>query len=135
MTTTSDSLQRGVFETLTADAALAAIVGTEIYDGRPPGVVPDLFVALGPEDVRDRSDKTTRGAEHRFEVSVFSSRDGFADAKAAAAAISDALNEARPGLTRGQVISMTFQRARARRLRAGQSRAIEMTFRAIVEDT
>ena len=134
MTTLSAALQRGVFETLAGDAALATIVGTEIHDGRPAGALPDLYVSLGPEEVRDRSDKTRAGAEHRFEVAVFTTRDGFADAKAAAAAVSDALDEARPVLTRGRVISLTFLRARARRLRAGQTRAIEMTFRAIVED-
>lgn len=135
MTTLSDALQRGVFETLSADAALQAIVGAEIHDGRPAGPVPDLFVTLGPEEVRDRSDKTRRGAEHRFEVMVVTTRDGFQDAKAAAAAIGDALDEARPVLTRGRVVSLHFLRARARRLRAGQTRAIEMTFRAIVEDS
>lgn len=133
--TISAALQRGIYETLSGDAALADIVGGEIHDGRPLGALPDLYVSLGPEEVRDRSDKTTRAAEHRFEVLVVTSREGFADAKAAAAAVSDALDEARPPLSRGRVISLTFQRARARRLRAGQARAIEMTFRAIVEDS
>ena len=91
--------------------------------------------SLGTEEVRDRSDKTTRGAEHRFEVAVFTTRDGFLDAKAAAAAISDVLEGAHPTLSRGRVVAMTFLRARARRLRTGNTRAIEMTFRAIVEDS
>lgn len=135
MTAVSESLQRGVFEILSQDLNLSGIVGSEIYDGRPTGELPDLFVSIGPELVLDRSDKTTRGAEHRFEVAVVTARDGFADAKAAAAAVTDALENAQPVLTRGRVISMSFQRARARRVRAGGTRVIEMTFRAIVEDT
>lgn len=134
MSILSEAVQRGVWQLLTNDAALAALVGGEIHDGRPAGAVPDLYVTLGPEDVRARGDRGVAGAEHRLRVDVVTTRDGFAAAKAAAAAITDALGGARPALARGRVIDIHFQRARASQARGGRARRIEMTFRILAED-
>ena len=73
-------------------------------------------------------------AEHLFVVSVISDAEGFQVGKEAAAAVSDALVDATPALTRGRVVLIAFQRAKARRVRSGQTRRIDLTFRAIVED-
>ena len=40
----SDVLQTAVYDRLSSDSALAAIVGTHIYDAMPAGPVPDLYV-------------------------------------------------------------------------------------------
>ena len=130
----SGALQAAVFERLAGDAGLVAIVGAEIHDAVPPGALPPLFVALGEEVVRDRSDATGRGAEHRFDVSVISEAAGFAGAKAAAAAVSDALAGTPLALTRGTLIYLNFLRARARRTGRGRLRRIDLTFVARVAD-
>ena len=131
----SAALQAGVYQSLAADGELASLVGAAIHDQMPSGPVSGTYVSLGPEDVRDLSDQTHRGAEHRFSVSVVSDEAGFQTAKAVAGRIADVLVDAEPVLTRGRVVSLSFLSARARRVRAGQTRRIDLSFRAIVEDT
>ena len=129
------ALQAAVYDLLSNDAALAALVGGAIYDGLPAGTVPETYVSLGQETVRDRSDKGGAGALHRFTVSVVSTAQGFSTAKQAAAAISDALADAAPPLSRGRVVGIWFERASAERTgSAGEIRRIDLKFRARVED-
>jgi len=128
-------LQAAVYQLLSGDAALAALVGGAIYDGLPAGALPETYVSLGAETVRDRSDREGAGALHRFTVSVISEAQGFAAAKQAAAAVGAALVDATPALRRGRVVGIWFERAQARRTgSAGQIRRIDLKFRARVED-
>mgnify|MGYP003571153208 CR=1 FL=1 len=128
------ALQAAIWQRLSADPALAALVGGAIYDAAPQGTVPDLYVILGPEDVRERGDGTAAGAEHRVTVTVVSAAAGFLIAKQTAGAVSDALVGAALTLDRGWLVSLNFLRARARRSRDGQLRRIDLTFRARVDD-
>lgn len=128
------ALQEAVYLRLSQDAALAALVGDAVYDVVPPGPLPGTYVSLGPEDARDASDKTGRGAEHRFTVSVVSDAAGFQTAKTAAAAVSDSLLGVALTPARGRVVAVDFLRARARRVGTGDLRRIDLTFRARVED-
>ena len=127
------ALQAAVYQRLAGDGALAALVGDAIYDAAPAGALPALYVSLGPEDVRDRSDKTGAGAQHRFTVSVISDAAGFHAAKQAAAAVSDALTGAGLTLARGRLVGLYFDRARARRSGPG-TRRIDLRFHARVDD-
>jgi len=129
----SAALQSAVYGRLIGDTNLSALVGGAIYDAPPAGALPPLYVTLGPEDVRDRSDATSGGAWHRFTVSVVSDAAGFAVAKEAAAAVGDALTDADLTLDRGHLAALNFYRARARR--DDQLRRIDLTFRARVQDT
>lgn len=128
----SAALQAAVYGQLIGDAELSALVGGAIFDAPPAGALPPLYVTLGPEDVRDRSDGTAGGAWHRFTVSVLSEAAGFSAAKAAAAAVGDALTDAELPLDRGHLAALNFQKARARR--DGQLRRIDLTFRARIDD-
>ena len=130
----SCALQAAVYQVLRGDAALSALIGTAIHDEVPPGPVSGTLVSLGEGEVRDLSDATGGLGDHRFDVTVISDAEGFATAKAAAEAVSDALVGATPALSRGRVVNLSFVKARARRVRAGQTRRIDMTFRAILED-
>lgn len=130
----AQALQAAVYQLLAADAAVTAHVGAAIYDEVPPGPVVGTLISLGESETRDLSDKSGGIAEHRLMVSVVSSAEGFAEAQRAATAVSDALVDAKPALDRGHVVSLRFLKARARRVRAGQVRRIDLTFRAIVED-
>ena len=58
----SGGLQAAVFAALTADPALGALVGSDIYDAVPAGSVPDIYVRLGSETVREASDASGAGA-------------------------------------------------------------------------
>lgn len=128
------ALQAAVFQRLAADAALAALVGTAIFDAVPPGTVTGTYVSLGPEDVRDASDTTGGGALHEFTVSVVTDASGFLQAKAVAVAVSDALTGAPLVLARGHLVGLWFLQARARRVQTGEMRRIDLSFRARIED-
>jgi len=128
------ALQSAIWQRLSGDAALASLVGGAIFDAAPQGAVPDLYVTLGPEDVRERGDATAAGAEHRITVSVVSAEAGFLVAKQTAGAVSDALEGTALSLDRERLVSLSFLRARARRSRDAQRRRIDLTFRARVDD-
>lgn len=128
------ALQSAVFQRLQTDTALLGLVGPAVFDALPAGPLPEVYVALGQEDARDLSSATHQGAAHRFTVSVVADTGGFKRAKEAAAAISDALVDAPLSLARGNLVSLRFLRAQARRSRAGAARRIDLTFQAIVED-
>lgn len=126
------ALQTAIYGVLSGDPALAAIVGGHVYDALPPGPLPPLYVTLGPEKARDRSDGSSGGAEHDVSVTVTSSAAGFHAAKEAAAAVSDALLSAPLSLSRGRVARVRFYRAKARR--SGGDRLIEVWFRARLDE-
>jgi hypothetical protein len=128
------ALQVAVYQRLTGWAPLTALVGPAVYDAIPAGPLPAIYVALGAELARDRSDQTGRGAEHEFTVAVVTDTAGFAPAKAAAAAVSDALVDADLTMTRGHLVSLNFHRATAARVGTGETRQINLTFRARVAD-
>lgn len=131
----SAALQSAVYQHLLADAALAGLVGPAVYDALPAGTLPQTYVTLGPEEVRDRSDSTANGALIRFTVTVTTSAAGFGNAKTVAAAISDALQDADLSLSRGTLAGLWFERASAKRTGTGGAlRRVELRFRARVED-
>jgi Protein of unknown function (DUF3168) len=124
------ALQSALYVRLTAAAALA---GVPIHDALPPGAGAGTFVLIGPEEVRDASDQSGPGAEHRFTVSVISDGTGFQAAKSVAVAVSDALVGATLILARGRLVHLIFQRARASRIDEGEVRRIDLTFLARLE--
>lgn len=130
----SAALQAAIYQRLLADTALAALVGTAIYDNAPSGTILGTYVSLGPEDVRDRSDKTGYGALHMVTISVITDAAGFQVAKQVGAAISDALQGAELILSRGALCFINFERATARRVGTGETRRIDLQFNARVED-
>lgn len=123
------ALQAAVWQALTGAPALA---GVAVHDALPP-LAPGTFVLVGPEEVRDASDATGAGAEHRMTVSVISDEAGFLTAKTIAVAVSDTLVAAPLALSRGRLVSLLFLRATARRIDEGAVRRIDLTFRARIE--
>ena len=130
----ASALQGAIYQRLRASSALEALVGDAIYDAVPPGTVTGTYVSIGPEDVRDASDVSGGGAQHDFTVSVITDAAGFQAAKEVAATVSDALVDATLILARGRLVGLWFLRARARRVETGETRRIDLTFRARVED-
>ena len=128
------ALQAAVYQALTSDAAIAALVGSDIYDAAPPGTPPGTYISLGGEEVLARNDGTGTGALFRFTVSVITDAAGFAGAKEIGGAISDVLHEAPLSLIRGRLVSLNFERARARRVGTGDQRRIDLRFAARVEN-
>ncbi len=129
------ALQAAVFQQLSGDAQVGSLSGGAIYDAVPSGVLPQTYVTLGPEEVREASDRSGSGAVHRFTVSVVSEAAGFGAAKTLAGAVCDALEGAALTLDRGHLVGLWFERASARRTGTGGAiRQIDLRFRARVED-
>ncbi|PWE30649.1 DUF3168 domain-containing protein [Maritimibacter sp. 55A14] len=130
----SPALQTAVYQALVSDPALGALVGGNIFDMPPAGALPQLYVSLGPEEARDRSDVSGQGTRLDFSVSVVGDGTGFQAVKNVAAAVVDALVDAPLVLARGRLVGLNFLRARARRGTGGEQREIDLRFRALVED-
>lgn len=130
----SAALQELVFAALSGNTVVTSLVGGNIFDAAPSGTLPEIYVVIGDERVRDRSDQSGQGASHDLAIIIHSSQAGFQGAKALAAAICDALLAPIGALTRGQLVNMTFLRANARRDDSGTTRRIDLIFRARVSD-
>ncbi|MEE4189105.1 MAG: DUF3168 domain-containing protein [Roseobacter sp.] len=130
----SGALQAAIYTKLTGDPALVALVGSDVYDAVPTGTLPETYVSIGREQVRDASDQSGNGALHRLEISVITTQPGFAGAKQVAAAVSDALHGADLPLTRGRLVFLRFERAVARRIDTSSAREILLRFRARVDE-
>ncbi|WP_085308677.1 DUF3168 domain-containing protein [Planktotalea arctica] len=128
----SGALQSALYTRLSDDPVLAGIVGVHVYDAVPAGPLPDLYVLLGEEAVKDASDKSGAGAVHDLLISVMSTADSFLTLKQAASAIWDALSSTDLALSEGRVVGLWFASSNAKRSAAGQ-RKIDLKFRARVE--
>lgn len=128
------ALQTAVFARLSRTEALVSGMGAAVFDALPPGDVPDLYLALGAEKVRDASDAGGQGTIHDFTLSVVSTAAGFASAKQAAAIAIDALTGHALTLSRGRALALRFHRAAAARVGTGDTRRIDLTFRARLTD-
>lgn len=131
----SAPLQIAIFGALSADARLSAAIGTALYDATPSGLVPDIYVVLGEEEVRDRSDKTGDGSWHDMTISVVTEVTSFRRAKEVAGLVADILDGPNPAMTRGRIVALWFLRAKARRTGKGDRRQIDLRYRVQVEDT
>lgn len=132
----STALQGAVYQHLRDDAGLSVLVGDAIFDAMPVEAPSGVFVSLGPEEVRDAGDMTARGSQHDFVISVLSGNDdsvGFASVKAAAVAVTTALEAGTLILSQGHLSGLWFLRARARRIETGAARRVDLTFRARVD--
>ena len=128
----SDVLQSAIYQRLSIDAPLGAIVGVHIYDAMPAGPVPDLYVLLGEEAVKDASDKSGVGAVHDVLIAVMSTADSFLTLKEAAAAIWQSLTASELILSEGRVAGLWFLGSGAKRSNSGQ-RKVDLKFRVRVE--
>lgn len=131
----SFALQAAVYDVLANDAVLSGLIGGSVFDAPPSGTIPETYVLIGDEEVRDRSAKTSAGAMHDFTINVVSDTAGFATAKQVGAAVCDALIDADLTLSRGVLTALNFRSARAVREDSPGIRQIDLRFRAFVEDS
>ena len=124
------ALQSAIFTRLSGWPSLAAV---PVVDALTPGTGAGTFVLLGPETANDQSDKSGGGAEHLLQISVISDAPGFMAAKKAAGRVSDALVGTALTLATGKLVGLSFVRASAKRLNVGDSRRIDLTFRARID--
>ncbi|MEM1383124.1 MAG: DUF3168 domain-containing protein [Pseudomonadota bacterium] len=128
-------LQEAVYALLNGNVALGALIDG-VHDAGPGRSSDDgVWVTLGDETAEDWSTGDCAGARHTITVAVHAPAAGFAEAKKASAAVSDALLDGTLTLARGHVVNIRFVDARTFREEADRVRRIEMRFRITIEDT
>jgi hypothetical protein len=127
------SLQQSVFATLTADAALTALLGAGRIHDDVPQATPLPYVTLGPVTAQDWSTGSEIGAEHLVTVHVWSGARGKKQAHEILGAIRSALHDQPLALIGHRLINLLHQRSEIRRTPDGDTLQGTARFRAVTE--
>ena len=132
-------LQQGLYHLFCENALCAQHFAHRIYDAPPPllnETDPDgIYLTFGDEDADDWSTGSDAGAVHTVTLTINAPRRGFAEAKQAAAAVSDAVLGGNLTLSRGRVVNARFVDAKTKRTANDAMRQINLRFRITLEDT
>jgi hypothetical protein len=86
------ALQRGIYATLTSDAAVTALIGQRVFDRITPGAsFPYIRLAAADQVIAEEQDCIDECVEVYAQVDVFSRAQGKVEAKNIAGAIARAL--------------------------------------------
>ncbi|PWW02214.1 uncharacterized protein DUF3168 [Hoeflea marina] len=129
----ANPLQKAVVARLAGDAAILAIAGPgRVLDrGATRRLLPCLVV--GDWSVSDWSTGTETGAEHRFEIEIWSEHNGRRQAMDLALATGVALHDAALALDAGRLVNLRLERTRSRREPRSNLNTARLEFRAVVE--
>jgi len=125
-------LQKAIHARLCADAPLAALVATRVYDNAP-GEAAFPYVTLGENETSDQSGDDIRVSEHRLTIYVWSRRGGRSEAKTIMAALGDALHDAALELTGHSLVNLRFVSADTRRASDNATWLGVVRFRAVTQ--
>ena len=132
-------LQQGLYHLFCANTLCVEHFGHRIYDAPPPLANESdpgrIYLTFGDEDVDDWSTGSDAGAVHVVTMTVNAPRRGFAEAKKAAAVLSDAVLGGELTLIRGRVVNTRFVDAKTKRTENDALRQIRLRFRITLEDT
>jgi Protein of unknown function (DUF3168) len=133
MPSASWSLQQSIFATLTADAALLALLGApRVYDDVPPGT--DFpYLTFGQSTARDWSTGSDDGNEHILTLHVWSQANGKRQAHEIMGAIRSALHDQSLTLAGHRLINLRHEFSEARRDPDGDTTHGIARFRAVTE--
>ena len=133
MPSSSFALQKAFFLKLTADAALAALLGgPRIYDDVPVrGEFP--YVTFGQTTERDWSTGTDDGAEHVVTLHVWSRAAGRKEADEIMSAVRSALHDQALTLTGHRLVNLRHEFSGARRDSDGENYHGITRYRAVTE--
>ena len=131
----STALQAAVYDRLSNDTVMVSLVGSDIYDVLPSGTIPDIYVTIGDERVKDASDSTGDAVRVEFDVSVVSRSGGFQAAKSTGYAIINALVSTPMTLTQGHLAGLWFLKTTAKRTGDPEVRRLDLTFKGFVQDS
>jgi hypothetical protein len=127
------ALQEAVFAALLADAALIALLGgARVYDGAPRNAA-SPYVHLGEISSRDWSTATEAGFEVRFEVVVWSTQPGRAEALTIAGRVAELLDNAALAVAGFRLVSLRHLGTGTAREKKPEGRRATAQFRARME--
>jgi len=127
------ALQRAVYETLTANAAVTgALGGPRIHDDVPRGAeLP--YVTMGQSSARDWSTGTEDGEEHTLTLHVWSRANGRRQVQQIMGVVRGALNHAALSVEGHRHVNLRHEFGEARRDPDGETYHGLMRFRAVTE--
>lgn len=126
-------LQRSIYETLTADAAVTALLGGPHIHEQAPRDLAFPYVTLGQTTVYDWSTGTEDGREHILTLHVWSRSGGKRQVEEIIEAMNAALGDAVLSLTGHALINLRFEFADARRDPDGETLHGIVRYRAVTE--
>lgn len=127
-------LQKAIYARLGANAPLAALIATRIYDNAP-GDTAFPYVTLGENETSDESGDETDLIEHRLTIYVWSRSGGRSEAKSIMAAITDTLHDADLELAGHSLINLRVVSAETRRASDNATWLGALRFRAVTQKT
>lgn len=129
----ASSLQRAIFEALSADAALAAITGPDGITDRLVRGRDEPVVRIAGIESRDHSTGTEKGEEHLVRLDCRSGEGGHRTVEDMAARLRAVLDDA-PLLLEGYaLVNMRHRTTKVRREAAAKGHVAELVFRAVTE--
>ena len=132
-TAAAAALRAAVHDALTADAALAALLGgPKIYD-EPPRAAEFPYVTLGETRISDYSTGEAPSEEHQLTLHAWSRQGGHAQAHMIAGALLQALDDAPLPLADHSLVNFRFAVADVRREADGRTYHALVRFRAVTE--
>ena len=133
MATASWALQQAIFDALTGDAPLIALLGAaRIYDDVPQRT-PHPYVTIGQSTIRDWSTGTDDGAEHLLTLHVWSRAGGRREAHEIMGALRDAVHDRLLPLAGHRLVNLRHELSEARREADGDTYHGIVRFRAVTE--
>lgn len=133
MPTAATALRAAIHDALTADGALAALLGgAKVYDEVPADAV-FPYVTLGECRVSDWSTGSEQGHEHQLTLHAWSRQGGHREAHEIAGALLQALEDAPLALQGHHLVNLRFALADIQREADGRTYHALVRFRAVTE--
>lgn len=126
-------LQKAIYQSLTADAALTAMLGgARVYDAVPRGAAYP-YVTLGQSSWRDWSTGSDDGEEHTLTLHVWSETSGYRETQHIMTRLRERLHDASLVLSGHHLVNLRHEYSEARREPGGESYRGIVRFRAVTE--
>lgn len=126
-------LQKNIYETLSSDTTITALLGgAHIYDRVPRHVVPP-YITLGQSVARDWSTGTEEGHEHILTLHIWSQVNGKKQTFEIISALRDALHDTDLQLTDHHLINLRHEFSDARVEADGEHMHGIIRYRAVTE--
>ena len=133
MTSASAVLRAAIYDALSSDGALSALLGgPKIYD-EPPREAAFPYVTLGETRVTDFSTGSEPGQEHQITLHAWSRQGGHREAHLISGALLQALDDAPLTLADHRLVNLRFATADVRREADGRTYHALVRFRAMTE--
>ena len=127
-------LQKAIFEALAANGALAALVGTRVFDHAPANAA-FPYITFGRTSVYDWSTGTESGTEQFFTLHVWSKAKGKKEALEIMELVRSTLHDAALELEGHKLVNLRLEFSEARYDDRNEAHHGLLRFRAVVEES